>query len=190
VDDVDCFQTRFMWRSDGESEVYADIPFDANRKNGLCEREEVICNSDFGQSLGRGSWYWKRYLILYSNLIFKKNNRNEWNKIRQVVKLNINMTTASGTIAVWKNDKLVLSLQNLYIRTYGDVFIKGIFFSTFFGGSTEDWACKKNEYTYFKNFKLISNVTVPNENYFANDSSSIISSLFICLLLPTILLII
>jgi len=34
---------------------------------------------------------------------------------------------------------------------------KGIFFSTFFGGHGEEWAARKDEHTYFKDFSVTVN---------------------------------
>lgn len=68
-DGKDCFSTRLMWRTDGAGEgnfvsydcnpmihflftVYAYIP----PANSLCKQKDVICNSDFGISIGRGDF--------------------------------------------------------------------------------------------------------------------------------------
>jgi hypothetical protein len=49
---TDCFSARTMWRKEGAGEVYAYVP----TPNGLCKDGGIICNSDFGTSIQRGSF--------------------------------------------------------------------------------------------------------------------------------------
>jgi hypothetical protein len=49
---LDCFSARLMWRPNGAGEVYAYIP----TSDAFCQEEDIICNSDFGVSISRGSF--------------------------------------------------------------------------------------------------------------------------------------
>lgn len=49
---LECFSARLMWRPNGQGEAYAYIP----SPNGLCNEKTIICNSDFGISISRGSF--------------------------------------------------------------------------------------------------------------------------------------
>ncbi|KAL8569693.1 hypothetical protein ACOMHN_005810 [Nucella lapillus] len=131
-----CFSTRLMWRSHGDSEVYAYIP--EHQESSLCHDSHNHCNPDYGTSLGRGSWRFKAC---------------EWQTITQRLTLNT-LGHLNGRVQVWYNNHQVLDIHNLNIRTHGDLRIEGIFFSTFFGGSDHTWAPTTDCYTYFKNFLL------------------------------------
>jgi hypothetical protein len=78
----DCFSTRFMWRTDGAGEgisvqslfrcqfsmlsmvVYAYIL----RPDNLCANSNIICNSDFGISIQRGSFTFQSGQCVYNYL--------------------------------------------------------------------------------------------------------------------------
>jgi len=50
---------------------------------------------------------------------------------------------------------LALDAQGLRFRASGATFgIDALYFSTFFGGSTADWAATKDEYVYFDDFVI------------------------------------
>ncbi|KAF8749962.1 Alginate lyase [Rhizoctonia solani] len=71
-----CFSTRFMWRDEGAGEVYVYLPNDPANKflcNGAGIPGKNICASDYGTSLGRGSFYFKA---------------GQWNYVSQRIKLN------------------------------------------------------------------------------------------------------
>lgn len=76
-----------------------------------------------------------------------------WYTIRQFVKLN-SPGNADGVIKVWVNDQLGLTRSNLRFRTTSSLQIDRLFFSTFFGGSTAEWAPSKDEYVFFDDFKV------------------------------------
>ncbi len=132
----DCFSTRFMWREDGDGEVYAYIPDYHQQVSGFCDHAE--CNSVYGYSLGRGKWRFQR---------------GQWQNIAQSVHLNTPGKT-DGSIKVWHDGHLVFTQQHLNIRAKASVDIDGLLFSTFFGGSDSSWAPIRDCYSYFKNFAL------------------------------------
>jgi hypothetical protein len=47
---------------------------------------------------------------------------------------------ADGVIAAWADDVLVVYAPDVLFRNTADLTVDGFFFSTFFGGSTPDWA--------------------------------------------------
>ncbi|XP_046564703.1 uncharacterized protein LOC124273478 [Haliotis rubra] len=132
----DCFSTRFMWRTGGGGELYAYIP--TGQRSDFCTKN--ICNFDFGNSLGRDSWHFQKGV---------------WQNIAQEVQLNT-PGKLDGWAKVWYNGKQVYQINNVKFRTKTSVTIDGIFFSTFFGGGSADWAPTRDSYAYFKNFVLSS----------------------------------
>ncbi|CAE6426334.1 unnamed protein product [Rhizoctonia solani] len=71
-----CFSTRFMWRDQGAAELYVYLPSDPANEF-LCNGARIpgrnICGSDYGMSLGRGSFYFQA---------------GQWNYVAQRIKLN------------------------------------------------------------------------------------------------------
>jgi hypothetical protein len=61
-----------MWRTSGEGESYLYIPKDAQVST-ICSNSLIICNADYGYSVGRGTWDWAT---------------GQWNTITQVLQLN------------------------------------------------------------------------------------------------------
>ncbi|KAI7874166.1 hypothetical protein K492DRAFT_240971 [Lichtheimia hyalospora FSU 10163] len=132
-----CFSTRFMWRRKGDGEVYAYMPESKQRKS-LCDEKNNICNSDYGFSLGRGSWSFPT---------------GEWTTIKQTLKLNSPGKT-DGSVTVHVNGKKVLTETKLAFLSKDTGQVIGIVFDTFFGGNGKEWAPKKKMYSYFKGFSL------------------------------------
>ncbi|ORZ06014.1 hypothetical protein BCR42DRAFT_427503 [Absidia repens] len=132
-----CFSTRFMWRENGKGEIYAYLPPKLQAKD-ICKGNGNICNSDYGYSLGRGSWSFKT---------------NTWNSVRQLVKLNT-PGKQNGELTVFVNGKQVYKQSNLVYRTGSTDKMFGIVFDTFFGGSSSDFKTPKTQHTYFKGFTL------------------------------------
>ncbi|XP_046546220.1 uncharacterized protein LOC124256290 [Haliotis rubra] len=138
-----CFSTRFMWRADGDGEVYGYIPDYHHQVSHFCDHN--VCNSVKGYSMGRGNWRFKR---------------GTWQNIAQSVHLNTPGKT-DGSIKVWHDGKLVYTIDHLNIRSKS-INIDGIFFSTFFGGSDSSWAPTRDCYSYFKNFVLSTDTSHPS----------------------------
>ncbi|KAJ3989088.1 polysaccharide lyase family 14 protein [Lentinula detonsa] len=132
---LDCFSTRLMWRPDGVGEVYAYIPTTST----FCQETDIICNSDFGVSISRGSFTFVS---------------GEWNRITLFVQLNDPVTTANGNLQLYFNDQQVISRQDLQFRRGSSVDINGFYFSTFFGGSDDTWATPTTTHTYYRNIQL------------------------------------
>jgi len=132
----DCFTLRFMWRTGGQGEVYAYIP--REQESTFCNRADVECNFDYGNSLGRGKWTFKK---------------GQWHNIAQYVHLNT-VGQHDGYIRVFLDGHQVYEIQKIAMRIKGNIQIDGIAFTTFFGGSDSSWATPHDTNTYFKNFVL------------------------------------
>ncbi|KAI9492239.1 hypothetical protein BDB00DRAFT_958444 [Zychaea mexicana] len=136
-DSESCFSTRFMWRRQGDGEIYAYMP-ESKQRDTLCDEEGNICNPNYGYSLGRGSWRFQK---------------GEWVKIRQTLKLN-HPDRLDGMVHVHVNGRLVYSENQLALVARDTDKIIGVAFHTFFGGSGIDWAPEEEMYTYFKDFTI------------------------------------
>lgn len=135
TDGTGCFSTRIMWRAGGLGEVYAYIPVTKT----LCSGSNVICNSDYGTSLGRGSFTFQR---------------GAWNNISLFVQLN-DPAKANGVVQLYYNGVEAISFDNVVLRTKSTIAsIGGIFFSTFFGGDTSDYATPTNQSIYWKDIEM------------------------------------
>lgn len=140
---TDCWSTRLMWRTSGAGEVYAYIP----TPNDLCDQNNIICNSDFGTSIGRGSYTW---------------SSGAWNRVTILVQLNSPGNVANGNVLLYYNEVLVISQSNLQMRSETSVLASGLFFSTFFGGSDSSWQSPIEQHTYYRNFRLWAGTSPSN----------------------------
>ncbi|KIK98268.1 polysaccharide lyase family 14 protein [Paxillus rubicundulus Ve08.2h10] len=131
----DCFSTRLMWRKNGAGEVYAYML----TPNNICSENNILCNSDYGVSISRGSFSFAS---------------GQWSRVTLLVQMNNPPDVANGNLVFYFNDVLALTQSNLQFRSATDVDIGGIFFSTFFGGSDSSWATPETVHTYYRNFQL------------------------------------
>lgn len=132
------FSMRLMWRSGGNGEVYAYVPPKRQTKEySKCCTES---NPSYGDSIQRGSF---------------KFQTGKWNKIELCVKLN-DVGKSNGSVELSHNGKKVIDVDCIMYRTSDDTKIQYCMFSTFFGGSTPDWAPSTPQYAKFRNF-VISN---------------------------------
>ncbi|KAG6837734.1 hypothetical protein H0H93_003536 [Arthromyces matolae] len=156
----DCFSTRLMWRQNGQGEggllhftvwlssyqaisVYAYIP----TPNKLCSSDGIICNSDFGISIQRGSFGFVS---------------GQWNRITLLVRLNDPPNVANGNVQLYFNDLKAIDQQNLQIRSSSSVDANGLYFSTFYGGSDSSWEPSETTHTYFRNIQLYGGSAASN----------------------------
>jgi hypothetical protein len=137
----DCFSTRFMFRSKGAGElyVYAD---QSKQVSALCTIPPLtVCNPSFGISAGRGSFSF---------------TPGKWNRLTQRIVLNT-AGKNDGAFAVWLDGKLAMNFSQMFWRAQSDMSFVGIDFQTFFGGGDSSWATPTEQFTYYRNFKLIFN---------------------------------
>lgn len=132
---TNCFSTRLMWRKNADGEVYAYML----TPNNMCSDSNMICNSDYGVSIDRGSFGF---------------DAGHWGRITILVQLNNDSVVANGNVVMYFNDVQALSQQNLYFRTVNDFAIGGLYFSTFFGGDDSSWATPQTVHTYYRNIQM------------------------------------
>ncbi|KAI7865106.1 hypothetical protein BDF14DRAFT_1970925 [Spinellus fusiger] len=137
IDASTCFSARFMWRDRGQGEVYTYVP-ESHQSSTLCSTPSNFCNTQYGYSLGRGSFYFKT---------------GAWTTVRQVLKLNTPGKT-DGQLTIYANGRQVYQQNNLAYREYQTGKNIGIDFETFFGGSHDQFITPTTQYAYFKEFHL------------------------------------
>ncbi|SPO19937.1 uncharacterized protein UTRI_00328_B [Ustilago trichophora] len=131
-----CWSTRMAWRSNGTGELYAYLPQDKQNTTALLQVPPYsYVNSDYGISLGRGA-------LNYS--------RGGWTEISQTITLSTNDSHPNGIFDIKVNGSQAIYYDQVYYPTG----IKGVLFSTFFGGATRDWATPVDQYSYFRAFSV------------------------------------
>lgn len=89
-----------MWRKRGGGEMYAYLPKNEQAQS-LCQTKEVVCNQEYGYSLGRDSFSWKT---------------QKWNTVTQIINLNT-VGKQDGTATLQYNGQTVFSVGSLVYRT-------------------------------------------------------------------------
>merc|ERR1719228_1453933 len=135
-DSEDCWSMRFMWRKDGDGEVYAYLPDE--QEEGFCDDWDVHCNYEYGHSLGRGTWRFEA---------------GRWHLLKQRVILN-KVDSMDGSVIVSLDGEEVYRRDGLNIRKFDKVGFEGIQFQTFYGGSDSSWAPPLDTWAYFRNCSL------------------------------------
>ncbi|ESK85255.1 polysaccharide lyase family 14 protein [Moniliophthora roreri MCA 2997] len=193
-----CFSTRMMWRSKGAGELYLYAPKD-KQNSSVCSSPGSVCDSTYGISIGRGSFYWApggwtcvsqtvmlntpgkqdgcftldvngKRVIDRCDLLYRDEDQSATRRRRQVGSLlDQDTDMPENGDAEWeeKFDEKISELdgrrQSLGIsgsqaRASADaVGFAGMFFSTFFGGHTSDWASPRDQYVWFKDLAISYN---------------------------------
>lgn len=133
---TDDFSVRLMWRRGGDGEAYLYVP--SALQTDEYKKKCTECNDQYGDSVGRGSF---------------KFQRGEWNKIELRLKLN-QPGKHNGVLQLSHNGKKEIDWDFVTFRRKADVKIAYMMFSTFFGGSTQEWAPSKSQTSKFKNFTV------------------------------------
>ena len=157
-----CLSTRFKWRPNGQGELYLYFPknkqlhgFSSWSKT-QSSNLHIIPNGDFGVSFQT------------SDFVFRTNH---WTNMKQQVHLNSfdsnGHARADGWIKVWFDGSSdpTFTATNMVLRSYSNVHIDGVFFSTFFGGQSKIWATPHDTYTLYKNFHIQVNHLNLEKNY-------------------------
>ncbi|GAA5880739.1 hypothetical protein JCM16303_004333 [Sporobolomyces ruberrimus] len=161
-----CFSARFMWRENGEGEVYGYVPTYEGQCEDAANETSVACHGKMGQSFNRGSFSF---------------HADQYTTLTEVAILNSNPsadTEANGYLAVFAGETLAFERADIVFRTNTSVFFSSILFQSmlpfssslaplpsstltgpqfgdvaaFFGGSTEDYASTVLTHTYYKNW--------------------------------------
>ena len=133
-----CFSTRFMFRTNGDGEIYTYVDQSRQVREFCTIPPRTVCNPAFGVSVGRGSF---------------KFRTGSWNLMRQEITLNT-PGQPDGKVVVFVNGQKVIDFSRVMWR--GDASIKfvGLDFETFFGGGTSQWATPIDQYSYYKDMSL------------------------------------
>ncbi|KAG0042401.1 hypothetical protein BGZ83_000505 [Gryganskiella cystojenkinii] len=134
---TNCLTMRLMWRQGGLGEVYAYVP--ADPKSDFCKNSAVICNDQYGKSIGRGQIYFQP---------------GAWTRLDMIMSLNKPAGNSNGTLQVYQNGVLAIQLNNVPYRSSGMVGFQGLMFSSFFGGSDPTYATPVDTSVYFRNVQL------------------------------------
>ncbi|WOO89381.1 hypothetical protein R2F61_01370 [Mollicutes bacterium LVI A0078] len=127
-DGTDGFAARFMWRRNGEGEVY------------LCHLDQV---SEFCDDYYFTDEYGNRFE-------FEKGKKYT---ISEYIRLNTDPQVADGQIKVEVDGIPVLDISNIRLVTNDDK-IDTFYLSMFYGGSTSKWAASNDSYVYIDNIYL------------------------------------
>ena len=143
-DGTDGFSARMHWRTDGSQ----SSPLDSDRAN----ITQYLYHPDQPNSFGEdfrwddsdsgewelfdsGCWYHVRHRVVMNSVV---------NGVGQ----------HDGVVQAWLDDKLVLDLDNIRFRDVETLAIDGFYFSTFFGGSGNQWNTSKDEVAFFDDFRV------------------------------------
>ncbi|KAF8942424.1 hypothetical protein BGZ47_006489 [Haplosporangium gracile] len=134
---ANCLTMRMMWRQNGIGEVYAYVP--ADPKSAFCKDSQVLCNDQYGKSIGRGQIYFQPGV---------------WTRLDMALELNEPAGNSNGTLQVYQNGILAVHMNNISYRSTGMVGFQGLLFSSFFGGSDSTYATPVDTAVYFRNVQL------------------------------------
>ena len=126
---------RIMWRQDLAAEAYVYRP--ADQGPAYEALPSSVYNATYGDSLWRG--------IL-------KFSKNAWNQVAIRVRMNA-VGQADGFVSVSING-VKCEFDKMIWRTDPSVCVSSVLVDTFYGGSSADYACPCDTYTYFKDFKV------------------------------------
>lgn len=119
------FSTRFMWSRTGEAYVYAYLADRTNR-----------CGHDINAEKAGST----------------RVTPGRWHRLDQEVRLNT-PGQRDGVLRVWFDRELVIDRSDIMYRATKNVKIDGLFFSSFFGGSSPGNISPRDQYTRFRNFE-------------------------------------
>ena len=119
---------RLMWLENGKAIIYAYVPKSANGKwGGKKWGERIDCKINFLP--------------------------DKWYRIEEYVNVG-SPGKDNGKLKVWINGKKLIDINDMRFRDVNNKYgkIGGVYFSTFFGGNTPDWAPMKTSYADFDGF--------------------------------------
>ncbi len=135
---VDCFSTRFMFRTNGMGELYIYVD-QSKQVPALCLLPPTtVCNPAYGISAGRGAFTF---------------STGKWMVIKQIITLN-KPRENNGKFSVYADGKLVITFDQMSWRSAANIGFIGLDFETFFGGGDPSWATPIDQYVYFKDFSI------------------------------------
>ena len=131
---VDSISARLMWRrrtrSDPEDQIDAEVYLYSSRNRG----------GHRGESIQRGGIRFRRGV---------------WHTVTLEVVLNADPAVGTGSrILCGVDGPPTIELRDSVLRCSADLKLKGLFFSTFFGGTDPSWATPVDTHVDFRNFRV------------------------------------
>lgn len=120
-DGTNGFTARYMWRDGGQAQLYL---YDMDRSTG---------------------WGREVYFEVAGQDVYFEPGK--WHHLVQRIRTNT-LGKSDGLVQVWMDGDQVVNLDRLRFRTNDDL-IDVFYFSTFFGGSNNDWYPTHDSYAYF-----------------------------------------
>lgn len=147
-DGTDGFTARMHWRTDGSSGSRLDRDR-ANITQYLYHPDQPnTFAEDFRwDDSASGDW------------TFFESDR--WYHLRHRVVMNSVVNGAGqhdGIVQAWLDGEMVLDLNNIRFRDIPELQIDGMYFSTFFGGSGDQWNTSKDEVAFFDDFRIFTHL--------------------------------
>lgn len=145
---TDGFSARMHWRTDGSS----GSPLDRDQANITQYLYHPDQPNTFGEDFrwddsSNGDW------------AFFESDR--WYHLRHRIVMN-SVVNGQGQhdaiVQAWLDGQLVMDLDNIRFRDTENLKIDGFYFSTFFGGSGNQWNTSKEEVTFFDDFKIFTRI--------------------------------
>ncbi|GAA5895046.1 hypothetical protein JCM6882_008271 [Rhodosporidiobolus microsporus] len=140
-----CFSLRMMWREDGAGELYAYIPI----YDGLCDSEGTLCHGADGISFQRGAFTFEA---------------GSYNTITEIAVMSSDTGTANGILAVYAGETLAFERNDLVLSANESVSFSTFIISSFFGGSTEDYASSAEAFTFYRNMRFFEGDDASSES--------------------------
>jgi hypothetical protein len=127
-----CWSTRFMWRENGDGEIYPSLDHESQDSNYMENPKQFGTGpGGLGDSLGRGNF---------------KFSKGEWTSVCQEISINKRYIK----VTVNNNKTPVIHKKNIDFQGFP---FRGIQYASFFGGSSK-YASPKDQYAYFKRFSV------------------------------------
>ncbi|KAI8909432.1 hypothetical protein DFJ77DRAFT_433363 [Powellomyces hirtus] len=139
---LDCFSTRFMFRTKGLGEIYLYVDRKLQDKSFCQVKPVTLCNPQYGASMGRGAYSF---------------TPGSWMSLTQTITLNTfkgKKPNKDGRVQVYANGKKVIDFDKVVFIPKPTIGFEGIDFETFFGGSDDSWCTPSTQQVYFKGFSL------------------------------------
>ncbi len=115
------FSARLMWRTGGKAVLYL---YNMDKK--------ATCGDDYSLTTANGDFYFQK---------------GKWHHVTERVKVNTG-TNHDGEVEVWMDGQQAVLVTGLEFVSNGDK-VDNLYFSTFHGGSTADWAPVNDCYIWF-----------------------------------------
>jgi hypothetical protein len=153
-DGTDGWSARMMWRTDGSG----GSPLNPNQANIV---QYVYHPDQAGTNADDIKWDdgtladWKHF------------DSDVWYHLQHRIVMNT-PGQSNGIIQAWLDGEMVLNQQNMRFRDNSTFGIDWLYFSTFFGGSSEVWEASKDEHAYYDDFVVAEEFIVDPADFDAN----------------------